>query len=74
MSTRTILIPNGELTLEQLIIAIRQLEPDVRSEVVKAILADEMDDRFARLINRLANKTPAIDITDAEINDEVRSP
>jgi hypothetical protein len=32
-----------------------------------------MDERFVQLIQRLANKTPVTDITDEEINAEVRA-
>ena len=51
----------------------RQLEPDARSRIAQALLADEMDERFARLIERLADKSPVTDITDEEINAEVRA-
>jgi hypothetical protein len=73
MSTKTVTVPNVQLTLEQLIIAVRQLEPDARSELAQALLADEMDERFAQLIKRLANKPPATDISDEAINAEVRA-
>lgn len=71
MSTKTVTVPNVQLTLEQLIIAVRQLEPDARSELAQALLADEMDERFAQLIKRLANKPPVTDISDEAINAEV---
>lgn len=73
MSTKTVMVPNVQLTLDQLIVAVRQLEPDARSKVAQALLADEMDERFAQLLKRLANKSPATDITDKEINEEVRA-
>jgi len=73
MSTKTVMVPNVQLTLDQLIVAVRQLEPDARSKVAQALLADEMDERFAQLLKRLANKPPATDITDKEINEEVRA-
>jgi hypothetical protein len=71
MST-TITIPNVQLTLDQLVAAVRQLEPEERATVAQALLADEIDARFERLITRLANTPPATDITDEEINEEVR--
>lgn len=74
MSTEMILTPNVQqvqLTLDQLLTAIRQLDADARSTVAQVLLADEMDERFARLIKRLANKRPATDISDAEINAEI---
>ncbi len=71
MST-TITIPNVQLTLDQLVAVVRQLDPEERATVAQALLADEMDARFERLIKRLANTPPATDITDEEINEEVR--
>jgi len=71
MSTNTVLIPNVQLTLEQLIVAVRQLEPDARSKIAQALLTDDMDERFAQLIKRLTNKRPATDISDEEINEAV---
>lgn len=73
MATNTVLIPNVELSLEQLIAAIRQLEPDARSRVAQALLADDMDARFAALIARLANKQPVTAISDADIEAEIRA-
>lgn len=72
MST-TITIPNVQLTLDQLVAVVRQLEPDARAKVAQALLADEMDTRFTQLIKRLANKPPVTDITDEEISEEVRA-
>jgi hypothetical protein len=73
MSATTVTIPNVQLTIEQLITAVRQLEPDARSRVAEALLAEEMDERFAKLIERLANKVPAADIADEDINEEIRA-
>lgn len=72
MST-TITIPNVQLTIDELVAVIRHLEPDARARVAQALLADEMDAKLAQLIKRLANKTPVADITDEEINREVRA-
>ncbi|MCB8943743.1 MAG: hypothetical protein H6658_08305 [Ardenticatenaceae bacterium] len=73
MSTTTVTIPNVQLTIEQLITAVRQLEPDARSRVAQALLAEDMDERFAQLIERLAKKVPVADITDEDINEEIRA-
>ncbi len=72
MST-TITIPNVQLTIDQLVAVVRHLEPDDRAKVAQALLADEMDTKLTQLIKRLANKTPVIDITDEDINEEVRA-
>jgi hypothetical protein len=71
MST-TITIPNVELTLDQLVSVVRDLEPDARVKVARALLSDEMDARLALLIKHLAEKTPVIDISDTDINAEIR--
>ncbi len=69
----TVTIPNIELSLEQLITAIRQLEPDARSAVAKALVDTELDERMAELIKNLANRTPANDITGVDIVAEVNA-
>lgn len=73
MSTEMVTIPDVQLTLDQLITAVRQLEPDARNKVAQALLSDEMDERLRRLIERLANKRPVDDITDDDINAEIRA-
>ena len=73
MTTQTVLIPNVQLSLDQLIKVVRQLEPDARSKVAEALLTDAMDERLAALINRLANKTPSIIISDEEIDAEIQA-
>ena len=72
-SRRTVTIPNIELTLDQLITAIRQLEPAARSEVAKALMETEMDARMAELIKSLSSRPTADDITDADIVAEVNA-
>ncbi|MBK9053020.1 MAG: hypothetical protein IPL78_19545 [Chloroflexi bacterium] len=71
--TTTITIPNVQLTIDQLVAVIRRLEPETRNKVAKALLAEEMDERLTDLIQSLANKPPVTDMTDEEINEEVRA-
>ena len=73
MPATIVTIPNIQLTLEQLIAAVRQLDPNARSEVAQALLTEDMDERFAQLISRLADKPPVTDITDDDINAEIRA-
>jgi len=61
------------LTIDQLVVAVHQLEPEGRAKIAQALLAKDMDDRLANLIQRLANKSPVTDISDEEINEEVRA-
>ncbi len=66
-SVRTVTIPEVELSLDQLVTAIRQLEPAARSEIAKALIETELDARMAELIKSLASSPAADDITDADI-------
>jgi hypothetical protein len=70
-SMRTAKIPEVELTLDQLVTAVRQLEPAARSEIAKALMETELDARMAELINILASRPAADDVTDADIVFEV---
>jgi hypothetical protein len=72
-SMRTITIPEVELTLDQLVTAIRQLEPAARSEVARALMETELDARLAELIESLASRPAADDVTDADIVSEVNA-
>ena len=72
-SMTTVTIPQVELTLDQLVAAIRQLEPNARSEIARALVETELDTRMAELIRRLANRPPADDITDADVVAEVNA-
>ena len=68
---RTVTIPEVELTLDQLVTAVRQLEPAARSEIAKALMQTELDARMVELINVLASRPAADDVTDADIVFEV---
>jgi hypothetical protein len=72
-SITTVTISQVELTLDQLVAAIRQLEPDARSEIAKVLMETELDARMAELINRLASRPPADDISDADVVSEVNA-
>jgi hypothetical protein len=66
-------IPNVELTLDQLLAAVRQLEPEARLQLARALLETELDGRMALLISRLARRPSVDDISDADIVAEVVS-
>ena len=72
-STRTITIPEVVLTLDQLVAAIRQMEPAARSEIAKALMDTELDARMAELIRSLTSRPAAEDITAADIVSEVNA-
>lgn len=70
MTSKTVTIPNVRLSLDDLIRAIRQLEPEARAQVAQALIQDDLDRRFADLIRRLADKHP-VELTLTEINAEI---
>jgi len=70
---KTVTIPEVEITLDQLVMAVRQLEPAARSQIAKALVETEMDSRMAELIENLANRPAADDVTDDEIRDEIHA-
>ena len=72
-SMRTITIPEVKLSLDQLVTAIRQLEPAARSEIAKALMDVELDARMAELIKSLTSRPAADDVTDADIVAEVNA-
>lgn len=72
-SMKTITIPEVELSLDQLVTAIRQLEPAARSEIAKALMDTELDARMAELIKSLTSRPAADDVTDADIVTEVNA-
>lgn len=68
-----IIVPNVTLSLEQLLAVIRQLDEKGRALIARALLESKMDDEFNELLRELSEATPADDITDAEIQAEVRA-
>ena len=75
MSTATITISNiqVQLTVEQLITAIRQLEPRERAKFAKALAEAELDAELTQLITELYSQPPVNDISDDDILAEVRA-
>ncbi len=73
MATTTVTIPNVKLTLDDLIRAVRQLEPEARAQVAKVLAQDEMDRRLALLIQRLAEKVPPAAISPSDLDAEIRA-
>jgi len=70
---KTVTIPEVEITLDQLMTAVRQLEPAARSQIARVLAESELDARMAELIQSLADRPAADDVTDAEIEDEIRA-
>ncbi len=61
----------SELSLEQVLEAVRRLNAAARSRVAQALAESEMDARFEQIILSLANKPAVNEISDREIQAEV---
>ncbi|MCA9979728.1 MAG: hypothetical protein KDD89_02810 [Anaerolineales bacterium] len=75
MSTVTVTIPDMQvqLSVEQLITAVRQLAPPERAKLVQALIDTELDSELNQLINELYNQPPHDDISDEEILAEIQA-
>ena len=75
MSSATVTIPNiqVQLTVEQLITAARQLEPGERAKLARALADTELDTELAQLITELYSQPPVDDISDDDIQAEIRT-
>ena len=75
MSTATVTIPNiqVQLTIEQLMTAVRQLDPGERAKLARALAGAELDAELSQLIIELYSQPPADDISDGEIQAEIRA-
>jgi hypothetical protein len=68
-----ITIPNVRLGLEELLAVIQSLDEPSRARVAQALAEVEMDARFKDLIEQLAARAPAEEVTDADIDREVQA-
>ncbi|MFP4413742.1 hypothetical protein [Coleofasciculus sp.] len=66
----TISIP---ITLEQLIAAVQQLQPEERAKVAQALIQVDLCSDLTALIQELYAEPPVEDITDDEIMAEVKA-
>jgi hypothetical protein len=66
-------ITNLQLNFDQLLSIIKQLDEPARIQVARTLLETQMDAGLAELIKHLAEKPPCNDISDADINEEVRA-
>ncbi len=65
--------PKAGLGLDELLAIIQGLDEPSRARVAQVLAEVEMDTRLKELIEQLAARAPADDITDADIDAEVRS-
>jgi hypothetical protein len=75
MSTSTVTISNIEvqLSVEQLLAAVRQLGPRDRAKIAQALTNVELDNELAQLIAELYSQPPVTEISDSDILVEVRA-
>lgn len=75
MTSSTVTIPNikVQLTVDQLVTAVRQLNPRDRATIARAITDAELDVELAQLIQDLYSQPPMLDVSDAEIQAEIRA-
>ena len=68
-----ITVPNVRMSLDQLVAVVRQLDEAGRALIARVLLESKMDEEFHLLLRELSDTPPADDITDAEIQAEVRA-
>jgi hypothetical protein len=75
MNLATVTIPNiqVQLTIEQLVTAVRQLEPREREKLVRALTNTELDAELTQLITELYSQPPDDEISDNDILAEIRA-
>jgi hypothetical protein len=61
------------ITLEQLITAVQQLQPDERAKVARALIELDLSSDMTALIQELYAEPPADDITDDDIITEIKA-
>ncbi|MFO8240183.1 MAG: hypothetical protein R6T90_04210 [Dissulfuribacterales bacterium] len=71
--THLITIPEVKLTIDQLFKAVRQLDDSSRSQLARVLMETEMDAKLHKLIEKLAKTAPASDITDEDIEAEIKA-
>lgn len=61
------------ITLEQLITAVQQLQPDERAQVARALIQGDLRADLTALIQEFYMQPPADDITDEDIMAEIKA-
>ena len=73
LQSKTVTVPPMEVSLDQFLAVIRQLDEPTRIEVARVLAETEMDTQLQNLIERLAQTPPADDIGDADIQAEINA-
>ena len=61
------------ITLEQLIAAVQQLQPNERTKLANALIEIELQSDLKTLIKELYNQSPVDEITDSDILQEIQA-
>lgn len=72
-ATVEVTVPNVKISLDQLLTVVRQLDEAGRALIARVLLESKMDDELSDLLLELSDTPPADDITDADIQAEVRA-
>lgn len=68
-----ITIPEVKLTVDQLFKVVRQLDDTSRIQLARVLMETEMDVKLANLIENLAKTAPADDVSDEDIECEIKA-
>ena len=68
-----ITIPEVKLTVDQLLKVVRQLDDASRIQLARVLMETEMDAKLANLIENLAKTAPAGDVSDEDIEAEIKA-
>jgi len=73
MQSTLITIPEVKLTVDQLFKVVRQLDDASRIQLARVLMETEMDAKLANLIENLAKTAPADDVSDEDIEAEIKA-
>jgi len=73
LQSTVITISEVKLTVDQLLKVVRQLDDASRIQIAQVLMETEMDANLASLIEKLAKTTPADDVSDEEIEAEIKA-
>jgi hypothetical protein len=73
MQSTLITIPEVKLTVDQLFKVVRQLDDASRIQLARVLMETEMDAKLANLIENLAKTAPADDVSDEDIEGEIKA-
>mgnify|MGYP003336217478 CR=1 FL=1 len=61
------------ITLEQLITAVKHLQPDERAQIARALIQEDLRSDLTALLEELYSQLPVDDITDDDIMAEIKA-